>query len=136
MKRAIIIGATSGIGRQLAKILSENDFIVGATGRRKNLLEKLKAECPERIVISTFDVTDPAIVVDKLESLVGKIGGLDLMIFSSGTGHVNHALDFALEREAIDTNVLGFTRVADWTFNFFKKQQAGQLVGISSIAGL
>jgi short-subunit dehydrogenase len=49
---------------------------------------------------------------------------------------VNHALDFVLEREAIDTNVLGFTRIADWTFDFFQKQRSGQFVGISSIAGI
>jgi short-subunit dehydrogenase len=136
MKRVIIIGATSGIGRQLAKLFVDAGFIVGATGRRKHLLEELKSEHPEKIFISAFDITDTDTVPEKLAVLVKEIGGLDLLVLSSGTGHVNHALDFVLEREAIDTNVLGFTRIADWTFDFFQKQRSGQFVGISSIAGI
>ena len=62
--------------------------------------------------------------------------GLDLLIISSGTGDLNHHLDFAVEKLTIDTNVLGFTCVADWAFNYFEKQKSGHLVGISSIAGL
>jgi short-subunit dehydrogenase len=136
MKRAIVIGATSGIGRQLVKILVNKNYIVGATGRRKNLLAELQQEFPERIFTSAFNVADASAVTKNLENLVRETGGLDLLIFSAGTGHLNPALDFALEKDAIDTNVFGFTQVADWTFNFFEKQKSGQFAGISSIAGL
>jgi short-subunit dehydrogenase len=136
MKRAIVIGATSGIGRQLVKILAARNYIVGATGRRENLLAGLQQEFPEKIFTACFDVTDTPIVLEKLENLVGQIGGLDLLIFSAGTGHPNPTLDFALEKDAIVTNVFAFTQVADWAFAFFEKQKSGQLVGISSIAGL
>jgi short-subunit dehydrogenase len=44
MKKAIVIGATSGIGRELAMLLSENNYQVGITGRRTELLESLKKE--------------------------------------------------------------------------------------------
>jgi len=136
MKRAIVIGATSGIGRALVKVLVENGFTVGATGRREKLLAELQAEHPGKIFISTFDVTDISAVAKKLSALVQEIGGLDLLILSSGTGHVNHALDFVKEKEAIDTNVLPFTLIAGWAFGFFAKQEAGHFVGITSIAGL
>ena len=136
MKRAIVIGATSGIGRALVRVLVEKGFRVGATGRREQLLVELQAEHPGKVFISTLDVTDISSVKAKLSALVREIGGLDLLVLSSGTGHVNHALDFAKEKEAIDTNVLPFTLIAGWAFTFFEKQKSGHFVGITSIAGL
>ncbi len=65
-----------------------------------------------------------------------ELGGLDLLVISSGTGDINDNLDFAIEKQTIDTNVLGFTCVADWTFNYFEKHKFGHLVAISSVGGL
>ena len=49
---------------------------------------------------------------------------------------MNHALDFTLEKQAIDTNVLPFTLIAGWAYAFFERQKSGHFVGITSIAGL
>ena len=136
MKKAIIIGATSGIGEGLAKILTKNNYKVGITGRRTELLEALKAQKPNDYFISSFDISNTQIIDEKLKTLVSKLGGLDLLILSSGTGDLNETLDFSIEKRTIDTNILGFTYVADWAFNYFEKQQSGHLVAISSIAGL
>jgi short-subunit dehydrogenase len=136
MKKAIIIGATSGIGKGLAKLLIANNYKVGITGRRSEILVELKNENPDSFVIKTFDIADTKSNVEKLEELTNELGGLDLLIISSGTGDLNDNLDFAIEKRTIETNVLGFTSVADWTFNFFEKQKSGHLVGISSVGGL
>jgi short-subunit dehydrogenase len=136
MKKAIIIGATSGIGQGLAKILVENDYMVGITGRRTELLENLKLETPNSYIVKTFDVTDTKVAVEKLEELTSELGGLDLLILSSGTGDINDKLDYEIEKRTIDTNVVGFTCIADWTFKYFEKQKFGHLVAISSIGGL
>ncbi|HZH65241.1 MAG TPA: SDR family NAD(P)-dependent oxidoreductase [Flavisolibacter sp.] len=136
MKKAIVIGATSGIGKGLSKMLLDNGYNVGITGRRTNLLLELKKESPERYFVKSIDITDTDNLVQKLQDLVTELGGLDLLIISSGTGDVNERLDFTIEKLAIDTNVSGFTRVADWTFNYFLNQEYGHLVAISSIAGL
>jgi short-subunit dehydrogenase len=136
MKKAIIIGATSGIGKGLARLLVNNNYEVGITGRRAELLEELKAENPISYFTKTFDVTDIKIVVEKLEELTVELGGLDLVVISSGTGDMNENLDFNIEKRTIDTNVIGFTCVADWAYNYFEKQKTGHLVGISSVAGL
>ncbi len=136
MNKAIIIGATSGIGKGLAKLLVENGYKVGITGRRTELLEKLKSEKPNSYFIKAFDIADTNITAEKLEELVGELGGLDLIILSSGTGDINNKLDFKIEKHTIDTNVLGFTFIADWMFNYFEKQKFGHLVAISSIGGL
>ena len=136
MKKAIIIGATSGIGKALAKTLINDNYNVGVTGRRTELLNELKAENTEKYYIQTLDVADTERAIEAIEKLVEKLGGLDLLIISSGTGDINKTLDFQIEKRTIDVNVTGFTSIADWTFNFFEKQKYGHLVVISSVAGL
>lgn len=136
MKKAIIIGATSGIGKALAKTLINDNYNVGITGRRTELLNELKAENTEKYYIQTLDVADTERAIEAIEKLVEELGGLDLLIISSGTGDINKTLDFQIEKRTIDVNVTGFTSIADWTFNFFEKQKYGHLVVISSVAGL
>jgi NADP-dependent 3-hydroxy acid dehydrogenase YdfG len=136
MKKAIVIGATSGIGKGIARLLTENKYKVGITERRTELLNELKRENENSYFIKCFDITDTRNVVEKLEELISELGGLDLMILSSGTGDVNEYLNFEIEKKTIDTNVTGFTCVVDWAFNFFEKQKFGHLVAISSIGGL
>ena len=136
MKKAIIVGASSGIGKELARILVDNGYKVGITGRRTELLEGLKSEIPNSYITKTFDVTDTNVAVDKLEELTSELGGLDLLILSSGAGDINNKLDFEIEKRTIDINVLGFTAIADWAFNYFANNKTGHLVAITSIAGL
>jgi len=136
MKKAIIIGATSGIGKELARLLVKNNYQVGITGRRKRLLQDLKKENSSKYVIKSFDVKDTKNIPKHLNGLVKKLGGLDLLIISAGTGNINNKLNFDIEKRTIDTNVLGFTAIADWAFKLFQYQKHGHLVGISSIAGL
>ena len=136
MKKAIIIGATSGIGNGLAKILIDNNYKVGITGRRTELLQKLKSENPNLYFEKTFDITNSEEAVEKLNELKTELGGLDLLIISSGTGDLNEKLDFEIEKRTIETNVNGFTCVANWAFNQFENQKFGQLVAISSVGGI
>jgi short-subunit dehydrogenase len=136
MKKAIIVGATSGIGKELANVLANNNYKVGITGRRTQLLQELKQHNPDQFVVRTFDVTETDAVPGHLQELVNELGGLDLLVLSSGTGELNKPLDFKIEKGTIDVNVSGFTCVTDWSFNYFWKQKAGHFVNISSIAGI
>jgi len=136
MKKAIIVGATSGIGKELARILTQNNYLVGITGRRNELLLELKNEKPNLFVTKAFDITDIKSTIASLEELTIELGGLDLLVISSGTGDLNENLDFEVEKRTIDTNVLGFTNIVDWTFDYFRKQKSGHLVAITSIGGL
>jgi short-subunit dehydrogenase len=135
-RRAIIVGATSGIGKGLAETFADNGYKVGITGRRTALLEQLKASKPDSFFVETMDVVDTSSAVKSLEELVAELGGLDLMVICSGTGNIIETLDFEIEKRTTDTNVTGFTNIADWAFNYFYKQHFGHLVGISSVAGL
>jgi short-subunit dehydrogenase len=136
MKKAIVIGATSGIGKELAKVLADNNYLVGVTGRRTELLENLKREKPDSFYWQSFDITDINATIENLESLIAELGGLDLLVISSGIGDVNQKLDFEIEKKTIDLNVVGFTAICDWAFKYFEKQKRGHLTAITSIAGL
>lgn len=136
MKKAIVVGATSGIGRELAKLLAKNGYKVGITGRRSELLNKLCLENPDAFITKTFDNREYETITENLESLVKSIGGLDLLVISSGTGKIIDDLLFEDEKDVILTNSLGYTCIADWAVNYFEKQKSGHLVGISSIAGI
>ena len=135
MKRAIVIGATSGIGYELSELLVDNEYKVGITGRREIELKKLKDSNPKKIRISCFDCTKEN-NSNKLTDLVNKIGGLDLLILSSGKGDLNENLDFEIENSTNQLNVIAFTEIVDWAFNYFESQGQGHLVAISSIAGI
>lgn len=136
MKKAIIIGATSGIGRKLAEIFISKGYLVGITGRRTALLEEMKAANPEQIIYKTLDIQDTESIDNHLTELTSELGGLDILILSSGTGDLNPELSFDSEKNTINTNVLGFTAIADWTFNYFLQQKSGHFAAISSIGGL
>ncbi len=136
MKKAIIVGATSGIGRQLAIILAGNGYQVGITGRREELLTELMALKPDSFIASAFDITNIQKVPLKLKELSDQLGGLDLLIMSSGTGKINPALEPDIERYTNEVNVAGFTAVADWSFNFFEGQASGHFAAITSIGGI
>jgi short-subunit dehydrogenase len=136
MKKAIVIGATSGIGKELAKLLVNNGYKVGITGRKTELLNDLKNESPNSFFFKPFDVTNTKDAIEKLEELTIGIGGIDLLIISSGIGEINDRLAFEIEKRTIQTNVVGFTCIADWAFNYFEKQKSGHLVAITSIGGL
>lgn len=136
MNKTIIIGATSGIGKGLAlKLAAQNDK-VGITGRRAELLNELKVQKPTSFYTKTFDITETHIIVEKLEALAKALGGLDLLIISSGIGNLNDELNYEIEKQTIETNVTGFTCVADWAFNYFENQKTGHLVAITSVGGL
>jgi short-subunit dehydrogenase len=136
MKKCIIVGATSGIGRELAKVYSSKGYLVGITGRRENLLKELAAENPELYKIKSFDISVPDTCIRNLNELEKELGGLDLIIVNSGTGNGNENLDFNTEKETIMTNVLGSTEISGWAFNYFRKQGHGQIAIVTSIAGM
>ena len=136
MKKAIVIGATSGIGKSITEFLIQNDYSVGITGRRIELLLSLKVKNPEKICMSQMDVQDLASIETICNELVNNLGGVNLLIIAAGIGDENKSLDFSIENNVIKTNIQGFTCVAVWGMRYFKNQGHGHLVNISSIAGL
>jgi short-subunit dehydrogenase len=136
MKRAIIVGASSGIGRELAKMLSQDGYTVGMTGRRLELLTSLQQELATPSFIRRMDVSQTAEAAQQLEELIRELGGVDLVVISAGLGFINTELDWDKEKTTIDTNVAGFAGIANVALKHFIQQSSGHLVAISSIAAL
>ena len=135
-KKAIVVGATSGIGRELAITLINRNYLVGITGRRSENLNEIFRQYPQSTFTSTFDITETQMIDPSLDGLVEELGGLDLLILSSGYGDINENLDVKIEIDTIETNVTGFTTVAIQAYKYFQNQGYGHFAAITSIAGL
>ena len=128
MKRAIVIGATSGLGREIAMNLVREGWAVGVAGRRVELLDGF--DVYERIDVTTEDAEEG------VERLVEKLGGVDLFVNVAGVGFQNPTLDPKVEKHTFDVNGYGFMRMVDWAYNYFKRDdREGQIAIVSSIAG-
>lgn len=134
-QKIAIIGATSGIGRRIAELYAEKEQRIGISGRRLELLEEIKHQFPQQIEYECFDVSGKE-NISHLKSLVNKLGGLDILVISAGTGELSKELSWKIDKTTVDTNVNGFIEIANWAFNFFARQDHGQLVTISSIAAI
>ena len=133
--RIIIIGATSGIGREVAKLYIAQGWQVGIAGRRAEELESLRKEAPEQVLSEVLDVTLEDAPC-RLQSLIDKVGGMDIFLLSSGIGKQNPTLTPDIELKTAATNVEGFIRLTTAAWHFFEKQGYGHIAAISSIAGV
>lgn len=136
MKKAIIIGASSGIGWELAKITAANGYIVGLAARRTPNLQNLSAEITTKTYIKTMDLSKPDEAILGLQELIVEMDGIDLIIICSGTGHINPELAWEPERNTIDVNITGFAAMANVAWKHFREKGRGTIVGISSLAAL
>lgn len=135
MKNALVIGASSGIGRDLAVKLAENGFQVAITARREGELQELGSQYPRNMLIHAFDCRDLK-NTRELDHIAGTMGSLQLLILSAGNGEINKTLDFEIERETNTLNVQAFTEICCWAFRYFSAQKGGHLAVITSVAGL
>lgn len=133
-RRALIVGATSGIGRALAVELHRQGWRIGAAGRRTELLDSLRAELGDDTATGFLDVTSVA-APQQLHSLIEALGGADLIVLVAGVGWQNPELDPAIELRTLETNALGFTRMALAAYHYFAGSGGGHLAAVTSIAG-
>lgn len=135
MKKILIIGASSGIGKSLALLYARQGHRVAVSGRRVGLLREIQDQYPERVITAWHDIRR-ADSRDIMSGLVESLGGLDSMFVSAGIGFINKKLEWGLERQIMETNVMGFTDAIGFGYDYFSKQKHGHLAGISSIAGI
>ena len=128
-KRAIVIGASSGIGREVAMLLMEQGWTVGVAARRVEKLQELHAAAIEQIDVTQEDATT------KLQALISSLGGMDLFFYASGIGKQNRELKEDIELATLQTNGLGFTRMIGEAYRYFAQQGCGHIAAITSIAG-
>lgn len=136
MKRAIVIGASSGIGREVAKLLISEGWTVGVAARREAMLQDLGASATACIDVTAEDATQ------RLQQLIDDLGGMDMFFYASGIGHQNRRLREDIELSTMQTNGLGFTRMIGEAYRYFAARQEQKetkewthIAVITSIAG-
>ena len=133
-KNAIIVGASSGIGMEVAKVLLSDGWRLGIAARREDKLLELKAMAPERIKVMKIDVTQSD-AGERLLCLIDELGGMDLYFHASGIGRQNRNLEADIELRTMETNAVGFTRMIGTAYRYFAQRGEGHIAAITSIAG-
>jgi len=136
MRAAIVIGASSGIGRALARVLAEHGYRVGLAARRTDLLAELAGQLPTPSFVKAIDIAKADEAMRRLRELIDEMADVELFVLNAGIGFVNPQLDWDRERDTIDVNVSGFTAMANVAVEYLQKRGSGQIVGVSSIAAL
>jgi len=134
--KILIVGASSGIGRECARIFCLKGWRVGAIARREEKLREIRQEFPDRVKIATADITSPE-CTSVILRLIGDLGGVDIIFLTAGVGWSNPSLDMAKDLMTVDVNVKGFVRIVDTAYNYFKNNNPeGQIAAVSSVAGV
>lgn len=135
MKKVIIMGATSGLGRALTERYIKAGWKVGAAGRNEKALAELTALAPDQVVTAKIDILSDDAPAE-LRQLISLCGGMDTYLHCSGVAMLNEELSLDTELNICETNAVGFTRMCETAYHYFETlREPGRLVAISSIAG-
>ncbi len=138
--RAIVVGASSGVGEAIARELAQRGAKVALVARRKERLEALKEELDAlagSAVVVGHDVRDYDAVPELFDAVVDELGGLDLIVYAAGVmlGVDEHEYAFTKERHMVEVNLLGAMAWLNPAMAFMEAARSGVVVGVSSIAG-
>lgn len=136
-QRAIVIGASSGIGREIARQLAVSGATIVAIARREDRLASLVQEFGDKILPFAHDVTDYDAVPAAFQEATRRLGGLDLVVYASGVMPTvgAHEYDFAKDREMVEVNLLGAMAWLNQAAIRFEGTKSGTILGIGSVAG-
>lgn len=134
--QAIIIGASSGIGKTLSKKLAQEGYTVGLIARRLELLLELQKEIKSPTFVKQIDINDPSKAIPLLKDFLQEMNAVDLIVVNAGIFLKNDPFTWEKEAATIQTNVMGFAAMAHSAMDYFLQRGKGHLVGISSISAL
>jgi len=143
-RRAIVLGASSGMGAALVRQLAGEGYRVAALARSADKLDELRASCSTaaeatggEVLVRVHDVSDTDAVPALFEELVRELGGLDLVVFAAGIMPAVEPQEYDTEKDLamVAVNLAGCIAWCNPAANYFRTQRWGTLVGISSVAG-
>lgn len=128
------MGASSGLGFEISRLLLEQGYSIGIAARRQDRLQALKGIAPGRVETACIDVKSPEAPA-QLEELIARLGGIDLYMHVAGIGSQNMELQEHIELETVETNAMGFVRMIGAIYRHMALHGGGHIAAISSIAG-
>lgn len=141
-KTALITGATSGIGKAIARKLADDNYQLIITGRRQDRLEELKQELGKKntpeILPLAFDVRDHEAVKKHVQEIPDHLSPVDVLVNNAGlaAGLAGiHEGDVENWEQMIDTNIKGLLYMTRQITPGMVEQQSGHVVNIGSLAG-
>ncbi len=136
-RRAIVVGASSGIGAAIVRQLVREGYRVFALARRQGMLEELARECGGALLVEAHDVRDADAVPALFERAARELGGVHLLVYAAGVmpeiGRDEY--DTAKDLEQVAVNLEGCIAWCNEAARLFRTQRSGTILGISSIAG-
>jgi short-subunit dehydrogenase len=136
-RKAIVFGASTGIGAELVRSLAASGVQVIAIARRQSLLDNLAVEFPSLVVPVVIDLTASTDASQVLSDLCDRIGGCDLYIYCAGimprVGKDEYPTE--LDMESINVNFTSAVRWLNAVALRCQSLKSGTIVGISSVAG-
>lgn len=133
-QKAIIVGASSGMGNEVARLLLRDGWTLGVAARRTEPLDALASEYPGRVIARRIDVTAEE-AGQQLQQLIDDMGGIGLYFHAAGVGWQNPGLAEDKELLTVATNGMGFVRLVGVAYRHFAMRGTGHIAVISSIAG-
>ena len=137
MKKIIIIGASSGMGMRIACDFARMGWRVGIAARREDRLKEIKDQYPSNVEYMAIDVTAPD-AVERFYKLIELIDGMDYLLYAAGCGWNNPDLDPARDEQTVMVNVLGFTKIINAAYKYYKDTanlHRGHIAAITSVGG-
>lgn len=132
--KAIIVGASSGMGYEVARILLRDGWTLGLAARRTEPFGALASEFPGKVRAKRIDVM-AADASRLLRELLAEMGGMDLYFHAAGVGWQNLGLERQREMDTVATNGMGFASLVGVAYRYFASKGHGHIAVISSIAG-
>ncbi|MFQ5698750.1 MAG: SDR family NAD(P)-dependent oxidoreductase [Myxococcota bacterium] len=141
-RRALVVGASSGIGEALALALASSDYHTAVVARRRDRLEAVAARMREQgrggmARAYAHDVRETHVVADLFGRIASDLGGLDAFFWVAGVMErvAPDEYDTARDRVMIETNLMGAIAWLNEAARHFAAARQGRIVGISSMAG-
>ncbi len=134
--RAVVVGASSGLGRSIATGLGQRGATVALLARRQDRLIDAAREAGPGSLAITCDVTDTASCRSAIEEAASGLGGIDALLYASGIGHLGRLVDVDAEtwRRTFDTNVIGAALVTAAAIPHLSESR-GVAAYLSSVSG-
>lgn len=131
--KALITGASSGIGRDMARELSKRGYELVLVARELDKLNEVKKELKTKSEIVSMDISNP----DNCKKLYEEHKDIDILINNAGFGDCGYFTDTDLEKELnmINTNIVAYHTLTKLYLQEMKKKNSGKILNVASIAG-